>query len=515
MRLSGAGRRDAPPQRAMGLRLAGRAREMDTDRPDLLSGQPGPSRGGAAMDDPALHHQQQQQPPPRRFEQDEGRWGPPREPRGYPDRPPTGPRELFPEPPRGPRAQQQQIANDQLRQAAKQSILSRVGVPNPRAAEFVPGAASRPPTGGPDSSSGAGPSLLDRLEPRTLDQRVTRQIDVGAFPTQPREKEACNYLLKCTNPMCSRSHPTPCLANTAKEDSAMMLSEEACNFGAKCTNQDCSRSHPSPAVSVLASKAMAMQAQLAFFQQQQQMLAARAQPEWARASPPQSRSQPFGSGNTVVLGGGDDGVNNNEASRSNAPAINPLFTRDPNAGRPPPCKYQQGCTNPQCAYSHYDANGKITASPALARLASGAPPPTAAPGADAEMSNGDQTAVAQPAAIDRPLSDAPAQGNMRPCRFGTACTRPDCIFSHPSGRRIDSTVSSSSAAGGGGVPCKFGAACYRPDCHFAHPPGRIVQGQQSSSSSSQTHHVSERLQAFSQQASQANGDVERIIPATS
>lgn len=56
----------------------------------------------------------------------------------------------------------------------------------------------------------------------------------------------------------------------------------------------------------------------------------------------------------------------------------------------------------------------------------------------------------------------PVSHNTIACRFGNACTRPGCTFSHPA----RSTPNS--------VPCRFGAACTRAQCPFQHPDGRVL-----------------------------------------
>ncbi|KAJ3724411.1 hypothetical protein FB446DRAFT_721782 [Lentinula raphanica] len=67
-------------------------------------------------------------------------------------------------------------------------------------------------------------------------------------------------------------------------------------------------------------------------------------------------------------------------------------------------------------------------------------------------------ATPAPAPYSHPHSYPPS--NSVPCRFGSACTRPNCSFTHPS--RPNNT------------PCKFGAACTRANCQFQHPPGRVL-----------------------------------------
>ena len=55
-----------------------------------------------------------------------------------------------------------------------------------------------------------------------------------------------------------------------------------------------------------------------------------------------------------------------------------------------------------------------------------------------------------------------ATPNKKPCKFGAACHRPGCWFSHPTAPAL--TVPTSKKA------CRNGAECTRSDCKFTHPP---------------------------------------------
>eukprot|EP00927_Polykrikos_kofoidii_P060271 TRINITY_DN55291_c0_g1_i1.p1 TRINITY_DN55291_c0_g1~~TRINITY_DN55291_c0_g1_i1.p1 ORF type:complete len:422 (-),score=83.99 TRINITY_DN55291_c0_g1_i1:44-1228(-) len=67
-----------------------------------------------------------------------------------------------------------------------------------------------------------------------------------------------------------------------------------------------------------------------------------------------------------------------------------------------------------------------------------------------------------------------AGGRGFECRFGSACKRADCTFSHPPGWSAEWN------AGEGRFqrPCKYGAICGRSDCLFQHPetwnPDKVV-----------------------------------------
>eukprot|EP00928_Gymnodinium_smaydae_P054464 TRINITY_DN38221_c0_g1_i1.p1 TRINITY_DN38221_c0_g1~~TRINITY_DN38221_c0_g1_i1.p1 ORF type:complete len:384 (-),score=78.82 TRINITY_DN38221_c0_g1_i1:121-1272(-) len=62
-----------------------------------------------------------------------------------------------------------------------------------------------------------------------------------------------------------------------------------------------------------------------------------------------------------------------------------------------------------------------------------------------------------------------AGGRGFECRFGLACKRVDCTFSHPAGWDPNTNASDSGASGRFSRPCKFGAICGRADCLFQHP----------------------------------------------
>ncbi|EJF57536.1 hypothetical protein BD309DRAFT_970550 [Dichomitus squalens] len=130
------------------------------------------------------------------------------------------------------------------------------------------------------------------------------------------------------------------------------------------------------------------------------------------------------------------------------------------------CKFALKCTNPVCRYSHPSPvataesgivlsndpceNGKdckdkdcikAHVSPAVLNISAEVPKP--------------QSYVPTP---------APTPQGATPCRYGAACTRPSCTFSHPP------RPSSHHAS----IPCKFGTACTRVTCPYQHPEGRVL-----------------------------------------
>jgi hypothetical protein len=87
------------------------------------------------------------------------------------------------------------------------------------------------------------------------------------------------------------------------------------------------------------------------------------------------------------------------------------------------------------------------------------------------------------------------------CRFDTSCSRLDCYFVHPNGRMIDGSSPVVMCIPGQhdgmaamniphAIPltgvyagncdlqksCRFGWECRRPDCYFSHPTGRSIDG---------------------------------------
>ncbi|KAH9174919.1 hypothetical protein EDB89DRAFT_2113391 [Lactarius sanguifluus] len=64
-----------------------------------------------------------------------------------------------------------------------------------------------------------------------------------AVPERPQSPTLCKFSLKCTNPHCRWSHPSP----VATPESGVVLSNEACEQGRECKDKDCIKGHISPA----------------------------------------------------------------------------------------------------------------------------------------------------------------------------------------------------------------------------------------------------------------------------
>lgn len=330
------------------------------------------------------------------------------------------------------------------------NIFGRAGIPDPRAAEFVPELLRNPevaPQSVPpalESFSQQSGSIFSRIDPMVPNNEPMPQAEASSssteFPAAPSETTLCRWNLKCTNPLCPYSHASPANAGPHGDENAMVLSQEVCKFGAACTNKNCTRSHVSPSIAFLDRK--------------------------------------VASAVTNTLGG-TKLVHTAEA-----------------------CKFQAACTNPSCAYAHFDANGNVVPCPALVALSNGmATQQQEQPSVHmrddtndttitTEAPSTDSSAVDKSMLLDKALPNAPMS---RPCKFGASCTRADCFFSHPPGRKVAS-------AGSTQTPCRFGLGCTRPGCYFAHPPGYQPPT---------SRHTSDRLGVFGTSDDQ---DMERIIP---
>jgi nuclear polyadenylated RNA-binding protein NAB2 len=84
----------------------------------------------------------------------------------------------------------------------------------------------------------AVPPVVPQIAPSTSQDRS------GLVPPErPQSPTLCKYGLKCTNPVCRYSHPSP----VATPESGVVLSNEACENGKNCKDKDCIKAHVSPA----------------------------------------------------------------------------------------------------------------------------------------------------------------------------------------------------------------------------------------------------------------------------
>ncbi|KAI0645234.1 hypothetical protein C8Q79DRAFT_911627 [Trametes meyenii] len=131
------------------------------------------------------------------------------------------------------------------------------------------------------------------------------------------------------------------------------------------------------------------------------------------------------------------------------------------------CKFNLKCTNPLCRYSHPSPVATAESGVVLSNDA-------CEKGKDCKDKDCIKAHVSP--AVLNPNAEVPkpntfvapspvAQQNAVPCRYGAACTRPGCTYSHPARQP---------ASGHFAQPCRFGAACTRATCPFQHPEGRVL-----------------------------------------
>ncbi|CAK0858778.1 unnamed protein product, partial [Prorocentrum cordatum] len=75
----------------------------------------------------------------------------------------------------------------------------------------------------------------------------------------------------------------------------------------------------------------------------------------------------------------------------------------------------------------------------------------------------------------RSRSGTPTLTRSVECRFGNACRRPDCWYTHPDGRARVGDGEGFPRMGETGRVCNYGRMCKRPDCWFRHPGGRVLK----------------------------------------
>ncbi|THH33030.1 hypothetical protein EUX98_g1148 [Antrodiella citrinella] len=131
-------------------------------------------------------------------------------------------------------------------------------------------------------------------------------------PERPQSPTLCKFGLKCTNPLCRWSHPSP----VATTESGVVLSNDPCENGKNCKDKDCIKAHVSPAV--LNPSAIPVEHKPAHFT-----------PAPAQAAPTQTICR-FGNGCT----------------RPNC------TFQHPNRAPAAPCRFGTACTRANCPFTH-------------------------------------------------------------------------------------------------------------------------------------------------------------------
>ncbi|TFY65452.1 hypothetical protein EVJ58_g1970 [Rhodofomes roseus] len=148
----------------------------------------------------------------------------------------------------------------------------------------------------------------------------------------------------------------------------------------------------------------------------------------------------------------------------------PNFVPPERPQSPTLCKFGLKCTNALCRYSHPSPvatpeSGVVLSNEACENgknckdkdcIKAHVSPAVLNPHAE-QLKSITYSSPAPPTTHSHPQSQTP-------CRFGAACTRPNCSFAHPS--RAPSNASA--------ISCKFGTACTRANCSFQHPEGRVL-----------------------------------------
>ncbi|CAA7260528.1 unnamed protein product [Cyclocybe aegerita] len=146
-------------------------------------------------------------------------------------------------------------------------------------------------------------------------------------------------------------------------------------------------------------------------------------------------------------------------------APTPAYALPERPQSPTLCKFGLKCTNAHCRYSHPSPVATAESGVVLSN-------DPCEKGKDCKDKDCIKAHVS-PAVLNpkaehsTPAVSAPpphVQHTPVPCRFGAACTRPGCTFSHPPRQSQFAT------------PCRFGTACTRAQCAFQHPEGRVLPG---------------------------------------
>ncbi|KZV73989.1 hypothetical protein PENSPDRAFT_648389 [Peniophora sp. CONT] len=153
----------------------------------------------------------------------------------------------------------------------------------------------------------------------------------------------------------------------------------------------------------------------------------------------------------------------------------PAFAVPDRPQSPTLCKFGQKCTNAHCRWSH--ASPVSTAESGVVLSTEACENGRECVDKDCIKSHVSPAAVnpalakqhrPAPAPVPIQTPSTPANG-VAQCRYGMACTRRDCTFSHPPNHPLHKPSTSN-------VPCRFGSACTRATCTFAHPADRVLPG---------------------------------------
>ncbi|KAI0359628.1 hypothetical protein OH77DRAFT_1472978 [Trametes cingulata] len=114
----------------------------------------------------------------------------------------------------------------------------------------APASNGAPATGAPPQPAAPTPAAAPAAPVVAAPTPIAPSTSTGSVragfvpPERPQSPTLCKFSLKCTNPLCRYSHPSP----VATPESGVVLSNDACEKGKDCKDKDCIKAHVSPAV---------------------------------------------------------------------------------------------------------------------------------------------------------------------------------------------------------------------------------------------------------------------------
>ena len=166
-----------------------------------------------------------------------------------------------------------------------------------------------------------------------------------------------------------------------------------------------------------------------------------------------------------------------------APAVSqqPAYAIPDRPQSPTLCKFSLKCTNAHCRYSHPSPvataeSGVVLSNEACTNgkeckdkdcIKAHVSPAVLNPIGNLDLPKLSAFAYPLSSAAEQPAPTVVTphvHHTPTPCRFGSACTRPGCTFTHPPRPSHNHFAQQ----------CRFGAGCTRAQCPFQHPEGRVL-----------------------------------------
>ncbi|KAI0827944.1 hypothetical protein BC628DRAFT_1317663 [Trametes gibbosa] len=155
------------------------------------------------------------------------------------------------------------------------------------------------------------------------------------------------------------------------------------------------------------------------------------------------------------------------AASTSTGSVRSTFVPPDRPQSPTLCKFSLKCTNPLCRYSHPSPvatpeSGVVLSNDACEKGKDCKDKDCIKAHISPAVLNNLNAEVPKPNTLTPPAP--PPQQNTVPCRYGAACTRVGCTFSHPARQPAPHFTQQ----------CRFGTACTRAACSFQHPEGRVL-----------------------------------------